>query len=617
MDFPMFSMTPFITPFATKYDPNGAASALAQNRNAVFSHEDRQASLAENQRQFNEELPLKQFQTFGNQYNENRRQTEVETEQDTKLLTWIHDIVRQDPQKAQAAAPFLHGILQSRGIDMQWDPQTGDTVSTPGTTGTPGLAQAEPGESFQDFYGRMAKAAPAGIPKPGSTTEEMIARHQREVGAPEAPPEQPPKPSKRAVQQAMPPPGTPLSQWMGEVANQPSNDFDQYGNPPWMQPGRPSPLDTAPPEEVQQEMRQQGQPYGTGQPPPEPAPQQAAPVQAAPATRVQAPPPGATAAAPAEAPPQAQPRGRWVFSKGGKELGAIDMSALQDIDQRQAAAVGKGFNTGVLPAEDKKFVAAAEQTIRDSGMNREEAQAFLQNVVQKELDRRQRERTGMAQARSRAQSGPTISGVSAVHDDIQNIQEHFATRYGVNDLHKRALAAQSAEELVKSDNPMEQRDALTQHLKSMFSSVTSDRELGFASEAAGKLTQIEMKFNAWFAGGELPENYRELLAEANSIIQEQTRAELERVGTAAHDYIMRDPTLSLDKAGRVQAGGVVKGYFTGKYDVPEVEGPSGVPGMKGGGSVRTSESTKGGHLSEAPVPAKTKKVISDLERFAK
>lgn len=606
MDFPMFSMTPFITPFATHYDPNGAAGALAANRNAVYGHEDRQAALAENQRQFNEELPLKQFQTFGNQYNENRRQTEAETEQDTRLLQWIHDVVRQDPQKAQAAAPFLHGILQSRGIDMEWDPQTGDTASTRGATGTSGLAQGQPGESFQDFYGRMAKAAPAGIPKPGSTTEEMIARHQREVGAPEAPPEQPPKPSKKAVQQAMPPPGTPLSQWMGEVANQPTQEAP----------------DTAPPEEVQQEMRQQGQPYGTGQPPPEPAPQpqqqapqQAAPAQPAPATPTQAP---GVSAAPAKARPQAAPKGRWVFRKGGKELGAIDMGALAELDQRQAAAVGKGFNTGVLPAEDKNFVAAAEQTIRESGMNREEAQAFLQNVVQKELDRRQRERTGMAQARSRAQSQPSIAGVSTVHDDIQNIQEHYATRYDVNGLHKRELAAKSAEELVKSGNPMEQRDALTQHLKSMFSSVTSDRELGFATEAAGKLTQIEMKFNAWFAGGELPENYRELLAEANSIIQEQTRAELERVGTAAHDYVMRDNTLSLDKAGRTQIAGVVKGYFTGKFDVPEVEGPSGVPGMKGGGgSVRTSESKKGGHLSEEPVPAKTKQVIDDLKRYAK
>lgn len=370
-DFPMWPMGAFITP-PEHYDTAGAASALASNRNALLTHKDREAQLAEEKRQFNIKEPVEQFKTFGEQYTANRGQEEVEKSHDTQLLQWIHSVVQQDPAAAEKSAPFLHGILQSRGIDMQWDPGTGTPVGA-------STAQPNAGESFHDFYGRLVHAAPAGVPKSG-TTEDMIQRHLAEVGAPSAePPAEAPTPIHR--NQAMPPPGSPLWQQFAGIAQQPE----------------PQAPDVQPPEEVQAEAGP-----GLGKPAPEPPPEPAQPKAAPGKTKG---PAAEGLAVPDTAPPAEASRGRWVFSKNGKELGAIDMGQIAAFQQKRASAEAEGFASNVLPKEDQAFVKEITRRLVEAGTPPDQVHEIITKTVEPELHRRSYERASMAAASSRAQTG--------------------------------------------------------------------------------------------------------------------------------------------------------------------------------------------------------------------
>lgn len=542
-------MAPFITPMATKYDPNAAVSNAVQARGISLHDQQTKDALAENKRQFNEELPLKQFTTFGNQYNQNREYDEREQERATKLMSWVKDQVEQDPEKAQAMAPFIKGILDIHGIQMH----------LPGEAPQPGQApfeQPKPPSEGEQAIGNIAAMEQAPAPTtqaPGFGGSEEASQRELEQaqiasrGA-EAQPKEEPLPTETHL------PGESLSAYFSRA----------------LAPQVPKQKAALPPQAQPQAL------------------------------------PGAAPEAGAEGEPPA----KWDFSYRGKPIGSIDVYRQADINARRTQGMAQGYMTGAMPKADVPFIKGIMEPILSGAIRTpEDLQAYIKNVVEPELSRRSKERSSFAMAASKSQ-GPTLSGVSTVNDDLQAIQEHFATRYNVNKIHERQDAANRAMDLLESGDPIAQRDAFTAHLKAMFSSVTSDKELGFAQDAAGKLERIKMSFNSWFGGGELPENYRTLLSEANQILSDQTQHELEEIGKRAGEYIKRIPTLSLDVEGRKQAAGTVAGYFSGKFDVPEIGGPMGVSGMKGGGKTGSSGSEKGSRAAtEMAVPPKTKKIL--------
>lgn len=611
----MLGFTPLM-PFITQpqdFHTAEAAKGMAANRSAQYTHEDRQAELGEQKREFNEKLPLEQFRTFMPQYNANRVNDETEREHDTELLRWIHNVVQTDPRAAEKSAPFLHGILQSRGIDMQWDPQTGEPAApgqAPPPT-TPAPIQTEV-EKLQEEP--VAPATAPGMPK---NEDEALSELEAAQRASAEKDRQDSLPGKQQPAASMDP-GIEMKGPMADRAAQTRDPGIEMTGPiaeraaQVQDPGMV--MESLPGENFAAYMTRLG-----GQiPKPAPAPQAAAPMSPPPeAAPAQAPAPQAGEPAPHDV-----KRGRWVFSKNGKELGSINIGDVASFQDERAGALAAGYASDVKPEADKAFVEGMTKRLVSAGVPPDKVAGVIHDIIQPELDRRSKERSSFALARSKAQSGPSLSGISTVNDDIMNVQREFAQRYGVGKLRDRADAAANAIEMLDSTDPVAQRDAFTAHLKAMFSSVTSDRELGFAAEAAGKLEQIKMKFNSYFSNGELPPGYKILLAEANRIIGEQVQKRLNFVGDQASQYIMRTPALSLDANGRKQAAGVVRGYFSGNFeDTPELGGPMGVPGMGGGsGKGSSSESRKGSpaapEMSRPTIPEGADKTIRDLLRKA-
>lgn len=260
----------------------------------------------------------------------------------------------------------------------------------------------------------------------------------------------------------------------------------------------------------------------------------------------------------------------------GRSYGSIDLKAIQDHNVQGAQAIMNGFISGLPQGQDKEWAdQVTKQAVTEFGINTpEKAMEAIKDPVFKYIIARGNQEAMMAAARSKGAGGEKAPTLGATHDDLETLITHYEGKFNVGDMHKRQDSAAKVQNLIASPNPLAQREALTAELKNMFSSVTSDRELGFLQSAGGKLNQIESKFNEFFSGGELPANYRELLAQASQIVDQGTADALKRAAENAGAYIQKDPTLTMSGPARRQAAAIVMGRFTGNFgNAPNLEGP--------------------------------------------
>lgn len=299
------------------------------------------------------------------------------------------------------------------------------------------------------------------------------------------------------------------------------------------------------------------------------------------------------AAAPEQPPAEPPQRPAYRVVINGQPMGVIDPNPGRQAAQEAAARRAEDAIAGTVPRYQHIMRGAFK-----GARTPQEAEQRLAQVMPEVIQLLKNE-AAMAIASTRANAGP---GLSTVNDDVEGILRTTNSSYKIPELHQRVDAADRAVALAHTDNPMAQRNALTANLKAMFSSVTSDRELGFAQAAAGKLTQLEIKFNEFFNGGALPENYLELMTDANAIVRDATDQALRRAGTLASNAVLKSSTIALDGPSRRQMAKVLYGRITGDFqDAPDLDTPGRTMGGGGGGK-REGETRRGADPQTGKLP---------------
>ncbi len=305
--------------------------------------------------------------------------------------------------------------------------------------------------------------------------------------------------------------------------------------------------------------------------------------------------------------PKPQGPGQVEIFVDGKHLGVVDVAKMAAEQRSLAEAEGKAF-TSMLPTRFKPLMSAVEGAPNLSLLKDRTKNAM---GVAEQLFAGERAQA-MAQMKG-AQMGMGNSRMAA--DDARALIKDEVAKTA--DARKRIDSLRSAIKLATSTNSLAERMALTQNLKAMFSSVTSDREMGFAMAAGGKLTDIERQINEWTEEGRLPADYLQRMNEASRLLEQASREVIQGRAKVVVDSLRADPDL-------MEALGPEKMDQYASIAYSRITGDSAAKSWKGrGGGGPSSVSTREGSSSkgldpftgEPPVPAGPAKPGSDLPSF--
>jgi hypothetical protein len=386
MLFPMWSMEPFLTPMATKYDPNAATANMLHARGMEYQNEQAKQQLAEQKRHSTVEEGIQGFNAFGNQFNQNREYDERARARKEGLLKWVMGLAEDDEEKFAIMAPLVDPILKQEGISItppgmrpedkgqgsvpmqpqksEGEQQIANIAAIDAGTETPTAGSATPPQSgAADQRAAVAREQQLSATRRGRDLDPGIVMQDPNWG--------------RNID-----PGITMPDPNGGKNLDPGIEMTDV-------PGSPTPPESGalPGESLGAYFNRELAPT---------LPKKAAP--------------GAETAAPEV--PEGTPENpfpgasrAWTFSIDGKPAGSLDLERLRSLKQQRTGALAEGFQAGAMPAADVPFIKGMMSALTEMGLNTDKAAAFIKNVVQPELDRRSKERSSYALARAKGQSG--------------------------------------------------------------------------------------------------------------------------------------------------------------------------------------------------------------------
>lgn len=255
------------------------------------------------------------------------------------------------------------------------------------------------------------------------------------------------------------------------------------------------------------------------------------------------------------------------ISMTGADWGTFDPRAYQDMNQGRVRGVVEGFYQSLYPEADKQWVKSqADALLAQQSLNSApEAVDYLQKVVVPLLGRWSGERAAKAMA-GRPQKGPAGNRDADRFDKWVSDEEN--KQFKIPAMEQADQQAAKLEELAKSDNAIADRMMVGAQLKATFSSVTSDKELKFMQEAGGVINRIETALSNWFGGGELPANYKAMMAEASEAVKAATQKQRQR----AYDTAVRQLGRRRDLTGAVPDW---RAYLADRWNVTPSGGSDG------------------------------------------
>lgn len=197
----------------------------------------------------------------------------------------------------------------------------------------------------------------------------------------------------------------------------------------------------------------------------------------------------------------------------------VNPGAMAAVDKSRSAGAGAALSN-IMPEEDRKWAAARLQEAIGSGAIRtpEQVVDFFVSAIQPELLQKDKTRGAIALSMSR---NANQAGVNADRDRTRFDDElnRLAGQKKFQAIEMADQAASKMKELIAVENPLADKIAFATNLQAAFKGATSDRELVFMQSAGGLLNRIEQKINDYLGRGELPPDYKQLMAQANEAIQ--------------------------------------------------------------------------------------------------
>jgi hypothetical protein len=179
---------------------------------------------------------------------------------------------------------------------------------------------------------------------------------------------------------------------------------------------------------------------------------------------------------------------------------------------------------------------------------------------------------------SRGIQGARLEETRAQHDEanqfrlhaaIQGVANTMAPRLGVPEIQKDNRLLGEIRLQLESGVPMAENQALKGLLMRYTGKAMSNAEAKQAESSAGQWQRLEKLARQWTAGGSLPPDFKEQMADGLRAIERYNELRLHKAGVAVRDAMYSSTALPMDLDQMVKAGNQVYTGITGRSLSPE------------------------------------------------
>lgn len=192
----------------------------------------------------------------------------------------------------------------------------------------------------------------------------------------------------------------------------------------------------------------------------------------------------------------------------GKSMGTIDPNAFREQHKAEATRRGQAF-VDSLPE------AAANQIF--PGLNDAATGPEQKDTIENDM-RLILQQMRSAASRGKGGAGTGLEGLLAdpkeaarLDNEVRQWTQAVATDNSLKKLNEVATEAAKSATLLNPDEPLANRLAVAQTIKSMFGAAASEGERAFILGGEGVMTKLQMDLNNWVSGGTLPANFKTAL----------------------------------------------------------------------------------------------------------
>lgn len=201
--------------------------------------------------------------------------------------------------------------------------------------------------------------------------------------------------------------------------------------------------------------------------------------------------------------PQSHPTYEVMYR--GKSMGVIDPNLFHAQHKGEANRRGQAFVDSLPEAVANQF----ETGLNAAASGPEQKDAISNDMailLQGMRSAASRGKGGVGAAADGILSNPKEA--SRLSTDFRTWVQAAATDNKVQELNKISIDAAKSISLLNPDEPLANRFAVAQSIKSFFGAAASEGERGFILAGKGELTKLEQSLNNWVNGAELPADYK-------------------------------------------------------------------------------------------------------------
>ena len=500
----MLNIASFLTPLAARPDPNGAVANALHARGLEYNKTQEQNQLAESTRHSKAEEGLQQGHLDLAKQEHADTMAEHERELHTKLTDWAMGVL--DKEGLDKAKEIAGPVLDAAGIGVDFGGSPGVSSATSRPEAAPAVPNDEDGfaklQAAQSARGDLSEYQPGG--GGGVPLQEMTGKLPG--GQAEEKPIAGKVPSGMGGES-----GIPLSEMSGKLSSygpRPGESLSQYVARGTAQVAKKEPAPTT--EELDKEA-------------------------------TEGPAKAATDEVVSEA--EGQPKWRLYNKRTGETYGLIDPAKVDAINQKRAASRGEAYEKGLSGKTPQEIGAGFMGGARNES-DLETRYGHAEHYIT------QNEKTKRAALVGKGGGNGLNPKLTATLTDDQEAHVKAAlTSAGVPKLQQAGNDGEKVASLAESKDPLQDKVAAGQMLKSLFGAAASEGERAFVFGSEGEFVRLQQMANNWLNGGQMPPQFAAAIRHAASRMGELARKKAHDITVRVVGNVASDPAIGFDRMG--------------------------------------------------------------------
>lgn len=238
---------------------------------------------------------------------------------------------------------------------------------------------------------------------------------------------------------------------------------------------------------------------------------------------------------------EGQPKWRLFNKRTGETYGLIDPAKVDAINQKRAASRGEAYEKGLSGTTPQEIGAGFMGGARNES-DLETRYGHAEHFIT------QNEKTKRAALVGKGGGlNPKLTG--QLTDDQENHIKAALTSAGVPKLQQASNDGEKVAALATSKDPLQDKLAAGQMLKSLFGAAASEGERAFVFGSEGEFVRLQQMANNWLNGGEMPPQFAAAIRAAASKMAQLARIKAHDVTARTIHNVENDPIIGFGRMG--------------------------------------------------------------------